>query len=282
MKHQYAPQQSTSDSDNSKDQQEVTSLPTCEVDNRLTDVKDNVKEDQEEKQSKHVTPVSYPQMTGGSNFDVLQSGGLCAQPRTATGSDVREQCTSESEHPDRKDNISVEESCHKHVPNSMPTTAEVQNSPVMASQSHCDSIYASTVTCEPQEKVSSIMTPPAVEHKAEHTDINTSVLPVRHTIQSSSSSNEFPPLQEDEVSYKEANENMMFEELFGSSGEDDHKEEDDVIEGAVYDYSDDEMELGDRHEIDQRKVEEEFKRITTPSTDLPHTSVSILSVVSHV
>ena len=268
VKHQYAPQQSTSD--NSNDQQEVASLPACAVDSQPADVKVIVKEDQEEKQSKHDTPVSYSQMTGGSNPDVSQSGGLYTQPRTATSSYVKEQCASESEFPDKKDNISVEESHHRHVTNA---TAEVQGSPIMVSQSHSNNIHAFTVMCEPQEKMSSIVTPPAVEHKAEHTDINTSVLPVSHTIQSSGS-DEVPPLQ-DEVLYKEADENTMFEELFGSSDEEDHKEEDDVIEGAVYDYSDDDMELGDHRKIDQRKVEEEFKRITTPSTGLPHTAVSI-------
>ena len=273
VKHQYAPQQSTSD--NSKDQQEV-SLPTCTIDSRPTDVKDNVEEEQEEKQSKNDTPVTYSQMTGGSDLDVSQSGALYSRPNTATSSDVKEQCTSKSKHPDKKDSISVEISHHKHSANSMPTATEIQNSPTTG-QSRSDNIRVSTVTCE-QEETSSIMTPPAVEHKVEHTDINTSVLPVSHTIQSSSS-NELSPLQ-DEVLCKEAD---MFEELFGSSDEEDHKEEDDVIEGTVYDYSDDDTGLGDCREIDQRRVEEEFKRITMPSsTDLPHTSVSILSIVCHM
>lgn len=263
VKHQYAPQQSTSD--NSNNQQEVTSLPACAVDSQPADVKIN---DQEEKQSKHDTPVSYSQMTGGSNPDVSQSGSLYTQSRTTTSSDVKEQCASESECPNKKDNISVEESHHRHITTN--TTAEVQGSPIMVSQSHSDNIHAFTVMCEPQEIMSSIVTPPAVEHKAEHAYINTSVLPVSHT----NGSDEVLSLQ-DEALYKEADENTMFEELFGSSGEEDHKEEDDVIEGAVYDYGDDDMELGDHREIDQRKVEEEFKRITTSSTGLPHTAVSI-------
>ena len=79
-------------------------------------------------------------------------------------------------------------------------------------------------------------------------------------------------LSQDKISHEEASENVMFEELFGSSGEEDvlKEDNDDVIEGATNDDSD-EMEFG---EIEHRKVEEEFKRITSHSADVPQTSVS--------
>jgi len=68
---------------------------------------------------------------------------------------------------------------------------------------------------------------------------------------------------DDDVSFDTTDDsNQVFEELFGSSGGEDE-----------YDDTGGDMEIGDG-EMEQRRAEEEFRRITAQSTDLPHASVS--------
>lgn len=274
--------------DDTKDslKRQVITLPACAV-NKPTDKDDVVltKRSQAsvaEKQNKHEVPVSCIQteLTTKSSHVVhsdLHLSQSAAQPNIPT-SDLKEQFANKSEYFD--DNISAEETHYKHKAN-LKYTPESQSSSTMVSQSLRHNKDASTVTCESKEQISFTGTLPPEVYKRRHTEMaehksdKTSVPAVSHPLQSSSRNE--PPLQE-EVSYEEADENVMFEELFGSSGEeeDHNREDDDIIEGAVNDDSDIEMELGVAyHEMEQRKVEEEFKRITTHSSNVPHTSVSM-------
>ena len=285
ISNEHASQLSSSDDTKDSLKQQVITLPACAV-NKPTDKEDDVvltKRSQAsvaEKQNKHEVPVSCIQteLTTKSS-DVVHSdlhlSQLATQPNIPT-SDLKEQFANKSEY---FDNISVEETHYKHKTN-LKYTPEPQNSSTMVSQSLRNNKVASTVTCESKEQMSSTGTLPSEVYKRRHTEMaehksdKTNVSAVSHPLQSSSRNE--PPLH-DEVSYEEADENVMFEELFGSSGEEeDHREDDDTIEGAVSDGSDIEMELGVAyHEMEQRKVEEEFKRITTHSSNVPHTSVSM-------
>ena len=146
-----------------------------------------------------------------------------------------------------------------------------------------DNIEASTHTGDVKENISSTMTMPPQECERQRSEmVEDNICTSSVSYLSQSSSKDELPLH-DEASYEVADENVMFEALFGSSGEEaEHNDDDNIIEGTVNDDSNDEMELGVAyHEVEQRKAEEEFKRITTHSTNAHHVSVSIY-VVGHV
>ena len=173
----------------------------------------------------------------------------------------------------------VKDDHYKHVAYSK-FTHEDQNSSTIVNRSLRD---VSTHTGDVKEKLSSTMTVPPQECERQYSETVEGTVSVSSVscLSQSSSKDELP--LHDEVSYKVDDENVMFEELFGSSGEEaEHNNDDNIIEGAVYDNSDDEMELGVAYrEVEQRKAEEEFKRITTHSTDTQCVSVSIY-VVAHI
>jgi len=269
-----------------KDQQDVIqrSLPACPAESQTADSKcDQVSTEGDhqvivEEQSKHETSISSLQIKEGGDYNLNVSN---TQPINAT-SDVKELYNSEADDLN-KDNGG---DCVSDAANSMPTT-EFQNSSTEVSQAWSDNISTSTVTSESQEKLSSMMAVSERECKRQYTETvdNTTLSPDILSLQSSGSSSNISGSSKysssnsisneaalhDEASYEEANESVMFEELFGSSGEED---QDVVVEAAFIDDSDD--ELISYRKMDQKMVEEEFKRITTQSAaDLPHTSVSM-------
>ena len=287
VKLEHASQESSST--DTKDQRDVMqrSLPACPAESETADTKCDLVstegDDQAivEEQSKREASVSCLQIKGGGDYNLKVSS---TQPINVT-SDVKELYTSKTDHLDKDD----AGNCYSDVVNYIPATCESTE----VSQACCDSISTSADTCKSQEKISSKMAAPARECKRQYTEMvddNTTQSPVIPPLQcsgssssnisgsssynsSNSTSNE---AMLHDASYEEADEDVMFEELFGSSGEEDHKEENVVIEGAVIDDSDDETELISYRKMDQRMVEEEFKRITTHSAaDLPHTSVSV-------
>lgn len=269
--------------DDAKDslvQQETTSART--VKNQPSSKKDNVALTESDQ-------VSITEKENKQEFQIE----LTAKGSDAIHSDVqsgsqlnigeKEQYIGESEFSDNKviDVSSVDNTQPKHLVYSK-FTSEEQNSLTMVNESLRDNTNTSTHSGEVKEKVSSSVTLPPEEYVGQCTEMleeNPSVSSVNYSLQSSS--RDEPPLH-DEVSYEAADENVMFEELFGSSGEEeDHKEDDSIIEGAFGYDSDDEMELGVAYcEMEQRKVEEEFKRITAHSTNTHHESVSIYVITS--
>lgn len=286
IKYDHTLQQSSSKGNLDQQETEQQSLSARVVENQQIDKKADVilTDDKEENQtsiegkhSKNDVPVSLqPELTteGGdvitSDFHWLQSG---TKPTTG---DVKGQHTNENEFSDKNtvdDSISVEEIHHKSVANFKSTT-ETQDSSTIVRQSHSNNTDMSNGTCESNEKVFSIVKPSPQECKTHIVDDN-SVSSTSYPLQSDSNNE---PQSCDTISYEEAEENTMFEELFGSSGEEEDQKEDDILEGAVSDDDDDdEMELGVAcSEIEQRRVEEEFKRITTHSADVSHVSVSLL------
>ena len=265
-----------------KDQQDVIqrSLPTCPAESQTADSKcDQVSTEGDhqvivEEQSKQETSISCLQIKEGGDYDLNVSN---TQPINAI-SDAKELYNSEADDLDKDHGGD----CVSDTANSMPTT-EFQNSSTEVRQAWSDNISTSTVTSESQEKLSSMMAVPDTE-----TVDNTTLSPVIPPLQSGGSSSNISGSSKysnsssvsneaalhDEASYEEADESVMFEELFGSSGEED---QDVVVEGAFIDDSDD--ELISYRKMDQRMVEEEFKRITTQSAaDLPHTSVSMCHI----
>lgn len=283
-KYEHTQLESTSnDSKGGIDQQDNVqpSSSTCTVESQLTEKKDGTvltegdKTSTAEKQSKHEISVSYLQpelSTKGS--DAIHSDSPLSQCSTqpgATSSDVKEQCMSKSKH--SIVDISVEEIHHHEGASNSKFKSEVQNSSTMFRESHSNATNTSVVM-----KDTSIMKPSPEEHKGHHdTELvdNNSTVSSLSASYSSQSSSIIEPSSHDEVSCEEAEGNVMFEELFGSSGEDENLKEDDSVVGWAANDDSDEMELGTaHHEIEQRKVEEEFKRIITHSADVPNTSVS--------
>ena len=285
VKFDHASQESSSTV--TKDQQDVIqrSLLACPAESQTADSKcDQVSTEGDhqvivEEQSKQETSISSLQIKEGGDYNLNVSN---TQPINAT-SDVKELYNSEADDLDKDHGGD----CVSDTANSMPTT-EFQNSSTEVSQAWSDNISTSTVTSESQEKLSSMMAVSERECKRQYTeavDNSTTLSPDIPPLQSSGSSSNISGSSKysssnsisneialhDEASYEEANESVMFEELFGSSGEED---QDVVVEAAFIDDSDD--ELISYRKMDQRMVEEEFKRITTQSAaDLPHTSVSM-------
>ena len=279
VKNEHASQPHSSD--NAKDslaQQEITSSastvknqPSSKRDNEALSEGDQASIAEKESKQEFQTELT----TEGS--EAIHSD---VQSDTQLNIGEKEQYMKESEYSDNNVvgvSSYVEDTHHKHVAHSKFTNEDQYSSTIVNQLLRRDNTEASTHTGDVKEKISSTMIMPPQECKRQHSEVaegNFSTSSVSYLSQSSSR-DELP--LHDEVSYEVADENVMFEELFGSSGEEaEHNDDDNIIEGAVNDDSDDEMELGVAYrEVEQRKAEEEFKRITTHSTDAHHVSVSV-------
>lgn len=284
VKHDCTPQpRSSSDSKDSFNQPEIVQQQSSNYVNEkrpLTDKKDNAvvtdvnrqAASTVKKQSKNDIPVSYSQTElATKDSDVshtsvhhLQFGSeLATATTTATfstataaaaatvvaNSMVKERSTlSEIQCSNSivSDDACVEEVHHKGVVSSTSTTAPQSSSIVV--QSHKEYTDMSDITKIPSK-------PSVGKYNKHHSEDNVSISPSGH------------PQSHDEY---EDEQNIMFEELFGSSGEED---DGDAIEDIIKDDSDD-MESEVHHEVEQRKAEEEFKRITSHSANTPQISVS--------